>query len=766
MWNPQIGSQTSAYLADWVNELFYGGERGGGKSDLQLGYQEKSALTHEGKSRGIMFRKTYAEIEELQSRAMEIFPASGAIYKTQPSAGYPFSNCWYWPNKASVKMRYIENERDYGRYHGHQYSNISFDEVTEYQSSDGLLKMLSTLRSASGVPCSVRLTGNPGGVGHGWVKDRYISVTKPYHPYVDPDSGFIRMFIPSKTSDNAILLANDPDYRSRLRAATGGNDALRKAWLEGDWDIVAGAFFDCWQRSKHVVTPFHIPDDWLRFRSGDWGSARPFSFGWWAVVGDDYHTHDGLLLPRGCLVRYKEWYGMKRNDHGQLLYNVGLKMVAEEVGRGIAMRDGGDNVSHGVLDPAAFSHDGGESIYERIFKGSGGKVIFRRADNSRVAKLGSIGGWDQVRSRLIGDTNGNPMLVIFSTCEDSIRTLPIMQHDKDRIEDIDTEQEDHCFCAGTLVETISGLIPIEQLPETGVVLSNTGYERYRSSRMVKENAKILKLTFSNGVVIKCTPDHKFKDSTDEMRYAIDLLGKEMKCNQQSLVKRYKNLMAFVITCAENTFKEKALDCIEKFGKPIKEKYPAAFMFTIKTMTSRITHYQTLNFLQSKSISAASTENNQGLTVRKEFTRQSKRRENGTEAQMVRNGIPSITMKSLGKVTQKRFPQYASIAAKNILCVLSRLSKVNIAVTTAKPVYCVSVELLKEKEDVYCITVPNTGLFVIEGGFIVANCADEIRYACMSRPYLREKTKVKKPKYWEDSSLDELWKETRKGTQRL
>ena len=115
MWFPQHGAQTAAFLADWVDELFYGGERGGGKSDFQLGYQEDGALRYEGKSRGIMFRKTYAELEELQLRASEIFPSTGAQYKTTPSTRYPFSNSWYWPNGATVKMRYIENERDYGR---------------------------------------------------------------------------------------------------------------------------------------------------------------------------------------------------------------------------------------------------------------------------------------------------------------------------------------------------------------------------------------------------------------------------------------------------------------------------------------------------------------------------------------------------------------------------------------------------------------------------------------------------------------------------
>lgn len=443
-WNPQPGPQTSALLADWVDDLFYGGERGGGKSDFQIGYQEDAALTYEGKSRGIMFRKTYPELEELQARACEVFPLTGAVFKTQPSADYPFSNCWYWPNGASVKMRYIEHERDYQRYHGHQYSHLSFDEVTEYPTPAGVRKMISTMRNAHGVPCTMRLTGNPGGVGHGWVKQQYIENGVPFVPRKDPESGLTRMFIPSRLEDNRVLLRADPNYSGRILAATKGNEALRKAWMEGDWNIVAGAFFDCWSQRRHVIRPFEIPQHWLRFRSGDWGSARPFSFGWWAVASDDHRTPEGLFLPRGAMIRYREWYGVKRDDRGDLEPNVGVKMVAEDVGRELARLEARDGeITYGVLDPAAFTQDGGPSIAERIMRGSDGRVVFRRADNARVSQRGALGGWDQMRARLIGEAPERPMIACFSTCTDSIRTIPLLQHDPDRLEDVNTDSEDH-----------------------------------------------------------------------------------------------------------------------------------------------------------------------------------------------------------------------------------------------------------------------------------------------------------------------------------
>jgi len=417
-WTPQAGPQLAALEADWCDELFFGGERGGGKSDLQLGYQEDGALKYGKHSNGIMFRKTYPEMEELQSRAVEIFTASGAAFRTQPSGNYPFSNCWYWPNGATVKMRYIENEKDYGRYHGHQYTRISFDEVTEYPTPDGLLKMLSTLRSANGVPCSMRSTGNPGGIGHVWVKARYVDISPPFTPYTDPETGFTRMFIPSKLSDNQILVRNDPNYRNRILAATSGNEALRKAWTEGAWDIVAGAFFSRWDSNKHVVSPFEIPADWTRFCSFDWGSSHPFSVGWWAVS-------DGTLpkYPSGALIRFREWYGMARP-------NVGLKMSAQAVASGIKEREN-ENIAYRVADPAIFAENGGPSIAQSMLP-----LAWKPGDNKRQP------GWTQINNRLIG-IDGRPMIYWFNTCVDSIRTIPGLQHDKNKIEDVDTDGEDH-----------------------------------------------------------------------------------------------------------------------------------------------------------------------------------------------------------------------------------------------------------------------------------------------------------------------------------
>jgi len=453
VWDPQPGPQTSALLADWVDDLFFGGERGGGKSDFQLGYQEDGALFYGARHRGIMFRKTYPEIEELQSRAIELFPESGAVYKVQPSSDYPFSNCWYWPGGASVKMRYMEREADYGRYHGHQYTRVSFDEVTEYATPGGMRRMQSTLRSAAGVHCTMRATGNPGGRGHVWVNQRYVSGRRPFTPWRDADSGLLRMFIPSKLDDNSRMPDRD-QYRRNLLAATAGNDALRKAWLRGDWDIVVGAFFDCWSERLVIGIPWKPPAHWTRFGSFDWGSAKPFSYSLYAIANEETFVRVGkkeIRIPRGALVMYAEWYGAKEGET-----NVGLKLTAEQVADGILRLERNESkIDYRVADPSIWKEDGGPSVAERMFRyrapwdkaPTPRCVQFRPADNSRVT------GWDQVRGRMLGEMQGSdandmpvfgdPLIFFTTACPAALKFMPAMQHDDHKVEDIDTDSEDH-----------------------------------------------------------------------------------------------------------------------------------------------------------------------------------------------------------------------------------------------------------------------------------------------------------------------------------
>lgn len=436
-WSPQPGPQTEAICADWCPELFYGGAAGGGKSDFLLGDFLQDVPTYGRHWRGILFRRTYGELEELADRAREIFPQSGATWHEQ-------SKSWTWPNGAMLRFRYLDNDKDATRYQGHAYTWIGWDELTQWPTDFGYKYLRGRLRSAHNVPTKrIRAAANPGGVGHHWVKAYFVAPWPAgLRPIKDPVLDSLRMFVPARLMDNKILLNSDPGYANRLKGLA--SDAMVRAWLEGDWDVVEGAFFDCWSHNKHVIKDFTPPREWTRFRSMDWGSAKPFSIGWWAIVLDDYQAEgmEGkVLLPRGALVRYREWYGRGPG------INVGLKLPADRVATGMVQREkqGGDpKMRYAVADPAIFKEDGGPSIGERINTRLTRLhcTPFHAADNSRIPQRGSMGGWDQVRMRMIGENN-RPMIYCVESCADSIRTVPALQHDPAKPEDVNTEGEDH-----------------------------------------------------------------------------------------------------------------------------------------------------------------------------------------------------------------------------------------------------------------------------------------------------------------------------------
>lgn len=437
LWAPQEGPQALLVTCP-VFEVMFGGARGGGKTDGMLGDWLIHADLYGKHANGIMFRRTLVALEETIQRARELFEPLGAKFSAQAKS-------FRFPNGARIKFRFLERDEDADRYQGHSYSRIFMEELTQWPSPTPILKLMATLRSAHGVPCGFRATANPGGPGHLWVKQRYIDpdpagmrVLREY----DKRSGMWmeRIFIPSKVQDNRLLMINDPFYVARL--GQSGSEALVKAWLEGDWTVIEGAFFDCWSAARHVVKPHPIPESWTKFRSFDWGSASPFSVGWWAVS-------DGMpvqipgepserwpIYPKGALIRYREWYGSPNHS------NTGLKLTNHQIGEGIRERTPAKEekqIAMTICDPSIFKQDGGPSIAEQMYKG--GKFLMRPADNQRVA------GWGQLRARMLGDEAGDfpgkPMIYFFETCTDAIRTIPALQHDETNMEDIDTDGEDH-----------------------------------------------------------------------------------------------------------------------------------------------------------------------------------------------------------------------------------------------------------------------------------------------------------------------------------
>ena len=369
VWAPQPGPQ-KALIDCPFPEIFFGGARGGGKTDGVLGKWALKEKRYGEAFNAIMFRRTTVSSEDAIDRSKQIYTPLGGKFNESKLI-------WRMPNGGRVAFAYLDSVDDAQEYQGRNLTDAWVEEAGQYPDPKPIDRLFGVLRSAQGVPVQLIVTANPGGAGQHWLADRYQLIPFPDRPQVVSrplsNGGTHRAaVIPSRITDNQILLRSDPGYVDRLHMV--GSDALVRAWLMGDWSAVEGAFFDCWSPVKHIVRPFELPSDCVRFRSADWGSSAPFSVGWWAVLSEAIKTEEGILLPRGCMVRYREWYG------------TGDKLTAEEVAQGIKDREAADpKINYGVLDPSAFANDGGPSIAERM-AAKPYSIEFHRADNKRVSQ--------------------------------------------------------------------------------------------------------------------------------------------------------------------------------------------------------------------------------------------------------------------------------------------------------------------------------------------------------------------------------------------
>lgn len=441
-WRPMSGPQ-AALITCSVFEVFFGGSRGSLKTDSMLGDWGRHSMDYGPNAIGLMIRRTREELSETFERFKLVLEPMGFEF-----SGYHCTG----PTGSRLTFAYLAQDLDADRYQGWSLTRVYVEEIGNFPRQAPVMKLMATLRSSAGVPCCFRATGNPGGPGHQWVKERYIEPAplgwEPIeYEYTNPFDGSTvtksRMFLPGKITDHNLL---GPEYIANLQMS--GGEALVRAWLLGDWDVVEGAFFDGWSE-KLIIKPFSIPEHWTKFISGDWGFAAPFSFGWWAVASEDFQTPEGNQIPKGAMVRYREYYG-------KTAANVGIRKDADVVGLELREKTGDEVLSTCVIDPAAFGSQSGPSVAEDIVKGAsdfnwkqhhpgkppGKPIFFRPADNKRVAGRGAIGGWNQMRGRITG-AFGMPMIYCFSTCTDSIRTIPALQHDRDKPEDLDTAAEDH-----------------------------------------------------------------------------------------------------------------------------------------------------------------------------------------------------------------------------------------------------------------------------------------------------------------------------------
>lgn len=391
----------------------FGGARGGGKSWAVRTKAKLLALRYPG-IRLLLVRRTYQELEANHIRFLRRELANLAEYRAT-------ARQFAFPNGSVLDFGYCAADGDMDRYQGAEYDVIFLDEATQLK-EEWMRQFAACLRGVNGFPKRLYYTCNPGGPGHGYIKRLFID--RRFQAGENPED---YVFIPAKVTDNRALLRAQPDYLLQLQALPR---RLRDAWLDGKWDVFQGQVFQEFtndpahyqdRRFTHVIAPFDIPREWRVYRSYDFGYAKPFSCGWWAV------DHDGVIY------RILELYGCTGEA------DVGVRWTPERQFAEIRRIEDthpwlkGREIQ-GVADPAIWDTSRGESIYETALRH---RVYFTRGDNRRIP------GWMQLHYRMSFDEQGYPMLYVFSGCRAFIRTIPELLFDQTDAEDVDTRQEDH-----------------------------------------------------------------------------------------------------------------------------------------------------------------------------------------------------------------------------------------------------------------------------------------------------------------------------------
>ena len=404
IFQPNEGPQMD-FLAAGETDVLYGGAAGGGKSYAML--VDPLRFAHRAAHRALILRRSMPELRELIDKSRELYP------KAFPGCKYrEVEKLWTFPSGAKVEFGFLERDADVYRYQGQAYSWIGFDEITHLPTEFSWNYLASRLRTTdSEITPYMRCTANPGGVGAGWVKKRYISPSVPNDSFMG-DDGITRKFIPARLNDNPYL-AEDGRYEQMLKSLP---PTQRKQLLEGNWEVAEGAAFTEFDRDMHIIEPFDIPLHWERVKGLDYGYASESACVWATIDPND-----------NTLIIYRELY--RKN------------LLATELAEMLTRRELNYPMSvRGVLDTACWSRTGttGPTVAETLIQG-GHKL--RPADKNRIA--GKI----QIHEHLKVQPSGRPRMQIFNTCPNLIRELQSIPLDKTNPEDVNTHAADHAYDA-------------------------------------------------------------------------------------------------------------------------------------------------------------------------------------------------------------------------------------------------------------------------------------------------------------------------------
>lgn len=390
----EITKRQRAFLAATETEVLFGGAAGGGKSYGQLIDAFLFALRYPG-SRQLLLRRTYPELERSLIRtARGLYPRSVFTYLTSEHSGR-------FKNGSILDFGHLATEGDVYQYQSVEYDVVRFDELTHFTEFQ-YLYLISRVRGANGFPKQIKSSTNPGGIGHSWVKERFIDPAPHGTPFVGED-GSSRIFLPAKLEDNRFLLSADPDYRHRLEVLPSEE---RRALLLGEWNLFSGQFFSEFRYDLHTCDPFPIPPSWRRYRTVDYGLDRLAVL--WIALAEDGRAYVYRELCESDLI---------------------ISRAAERI---LEATPEGEEIYATLAPPDLFGRvqESGRSR-AAIFSEHG--VPFVRSSNDRLA------GWMALKELLSPAPDGLPRLRILRTCRELIRCLPMLLADPLRPGDVSTE---------------------------------------------------------------------------------------------------------------------------------------------------------------------------------------------------------------------------------------------------------------------------------------------------------------------------------------
>lgn len=430
--------------------IAYGGAAGGGKSDALVMLSIIACCSYSGIAVGF-FRRKFTQLEG----------AGGAIWRsTQLLAPLIDKGLvkwngslyrWTFFNGSIFQFAHLQHENDVQNYQSQQFDIICFDEATHFTRFQYRYMLSRNRSNTPNMPRPFMAMGtNPGGLGHTWFKEEFVRIGPPEvvkEVEVEPGKFEQHVFIPAKLADNYALEERDPEYRKNLENQP---EHIRRQLLEGDWDSAEGVAFPEWRAAVHIVDPFDIPDEWIRFRSLDWGYAKPYSVGWYAVDFD------------GRLYKYRELYGWGGSaDQGSKEdpADVARKIWEAEHWKDSRGRWQSEHITDAIADDAIFGgrQDNSKDIAEQFtdeFIDLDNRYGTRSTLWRRVGKgpKSRISGRLEMHHRLkipideTGKRTGElPMLVFFPCCKHIIRTLPDLLNDDTNPEDVNTKMEDHAY---------------------------------------------------------------------------------------------------------------------------------------------------------------------------------------------------------------------------------------------------------------------------------------------------------------------------------